>query len=261
MMGKEFDRREFLELCGRGFLGVCALPHLKRFDRISRFFQGLDVSSQSEISEDEIQFIAEHEIRIGDSSRDVVMMTYDDMGSERQIESILSAYRPYPDCKATFFYLGDRLKWSAKSIGKIAEEGHLLGSHFWNHTPMTTLSSDEIKRWFELNIVALEKILPGYKMKYFRMPYGDGVGNERILTLAAQFGLQHVFWTTGSNGLIPDTYRNVLRAAKPGSIVLSHIFRRYDYTQANMIVDGLLEKGFSLETIDTGKKPGDRYPG
>ena len=56
---------------------------------------------------------------------------------------------------------------------------------------MTTLSSDRIKRWFELNITTLEEILPGYKMEYFRMPYGDGVSDKRLLTIAAQFGLQH----------------------------------------------------------------------
>ena len=211
------------------------------------------------IPNDKIEFLVNHEIVEGDTSRDVVMMTYDDNGSAEQIEFILSAYRCYPNCKATFFYLGDKLKKSAKSIEKIVSEGHLLGSHFWNHSRMTTLSSDRIKRWFELNITTLEEILPGYKMEYFRMPYGDGVSDKRLLTIAAQFGLQHVFWTMGSNGLVPDTYQKVLWSVKPGSIVLSHMFRYYDYTQAGLIVDGLQEKGFSLETIHTGKKPEDQY--
>lgn len=212
-----------------------------------------------DVPEDEVNFLVQHEILEGDTSRNVVMMTYDDSGTPEQIESILSAYRPYPDCKATFFYLGDKLERSAKSIEKIVSEGHLLGSHFWNHSAMTKLSSDRIKRWFNLNITTLEEVVPGYTMKYFRMPYGDGVGNERILTIAAEFGLQHVYWTMGSNGLVPETYQKVLWAVDPGAIVLSHMFRYYDYTQADLIVDGLLEKGYSIETVHTGKKPEDQY--
>jgi peptidoglycan-N-acetylmuramic acid deacetylase len=250
---ESISRRDFLEKSAKLLATACVMPVIKN---ISGYSESV---TSNEPSEEEIDFIAKHEIVQGDTSRNVVMMTYDDMGSEEQIEQILSAYRPYPDCKATFFYLGDKLEWSAKSIQKIVDEGHLLGSHFWNHSQMSTLSSDRIKRWFELNISTLEKIVPGYRMKYFRMPYGDGVSDERILKVAAQFGLQHVYWTTGSNGLVPDTYQKVLWAAKPGAIILSHMFRRYDYTQANLIVEGLLEKGFSLETVDTGKSPADRY--
>lgn len=225
------------------------------------FFNNNPSFKVDDVQEDEANFLVQHEILEGDTSRNVVMMTYDDSGSPEQIESILAAYRPYPDCKATFFYLGDKLERSAKSIEKIISEGHVLGSHFWNHSAMTKLSSDRIERWFDLNITTLEEIAPGYTMKYFRMPYGDGVGNERILTIAAQFGLQHVYWTMGSNGLIPETYQNVLWAVEPGSIVLSHMFRYYDYTQAGLIVDGLLENGFAIETVHTGKKPEDQYSG
>jgi peptidoglycan/xylan/chitin deacetylase (PgdA/CDA1 family) len=161
--------------------------------------------------------------------------------------------------QSDLFYLGDKLEQSARSIEKIVSEGHLLGSHFWNHSRMSTLSSDRIKRWFELNISTLEIIIPGYEMHYFRMPYGDGIGDKRILKIAAQFGLQHVFWTMGSNGLVPDTYKKILESVKSGSIVLSHIFRFYDYSQAQMIIEGLLGKSFSVETIDTGKKLEDTY--
>ncbi len=246
-------RRDFLKSSSKLLAAGFVLPVMQS---MSHYSENPEIG---ELSEAEIEFIANHEIVEGDTDRNVVMMTYDDMGTEEQIEKILAAYRPYPNCKASFFYLGDKLEWSAKSIQKIVEEGHLLGSHFWNHSQMSTLSSDRIERWFELNISALDKVIPGYKMKYFRMPYGDGVSNKRILNIAAKFGLQHVYWSMGSNGTVSDTYQKVLWAVKPGSIVLSHIHRYYDYTQANLIVDGLLEKGFSLETIDTGKKPADRF--
>lgn len=253
---------------GQGCLGAAALRYgivckrdrtIPENDFERREERTTSDNDEFEISQDEIDFLASHEIREGDTTRDVIMMTYDDQGKPEEIESILAAYRPYPDCKATFFYLGDKLRWSAYSIDKILSEGHLLGSHFWNHSRMTTLDSDRIQRWFALNFKALEEVAPGYRMRYFRMPYGDGVGDQRILKIAAEFGLQHVFWTTGSFGTVPDTYQRVLWSAKPGGIVLSHIHRFYDYTQANWIVDGLLEKGFSLETVDSGKKPEDTY--
>jgi hypothetical protein len=44
-----------------------------------------------------------------------------------------------------------------------------------------------------------------------------------------------------------------------GSIVLSHMFRPYDVSQADRIIGSLVDMGYSLETLDTGRKPEDIY--
>lgn len=207
-----------------------------------------------------VNFLETHEIKMGETSRRMVMMTYDDDGSPSEIESILSAYRNHPGSKATFFFIGDRLEICRKSIEKIVNEGHLLGCHGWHHVNFQLLPNNKINDQFEKFMHKLNEILPGYVVQYFRLPFGAGVGDKRILKIAAEWGLQHVFWTMGSNGLIPNTYKIVLEEVKNGSIVLSHMFRYYDYYEASKIVDGLIEKGFSLETVASGIILQDRRP-
>jgi peptidoglycan/xylan/chitin deacetylase (PgdA/CDA1 family) len=209
---------------------------------------------------DLIDFLVKHSIRQGDTSRPVVLMTYDDVGSPSMIESILSAYRTHGNSKATFFFVGDRLEICKKSVNKILSEGHEIGCHGWHHYPFDTLSDHDIHIQFEKFHQKILEIAPGYHVKYFRLPYGAGFGQERILHSAAEWDLQHVYWTMGSNGLLPTTDKIVISQAKNGSIVLSHMYRYFDYTQANIIVEGLISKGFSLESVATGLNPKDMRP-
>lgn len=109
-------------------------------------------------------------------------------------------------------------------------------------------------------MVVIDKVVPGYKVQFIRFPYGDSVGNLRVLRLAAQYGLQHIFWTMGSNGLIKNTKNIIASQVKNGSIVISHMFRYYDVKQAEDIVSTLIDKGFTLESVKTGRKTTDIYP-
>ncbi len=209
---------------------------------------------------DLINFLVKHSIRKGDETRPVVLMTYDDNGSPSMIESILRAYRNHGTSKATFFFIGDRLEICRKSVEKIIAEGHELGCHGWHHYPFNALTDHDIQIEFEKFNRKMMEIAPGYHVKYFRLPFGAGFTEERILHIAAEWDLQHVYWTMGSNGLLPATDKIVISEAKNGSIVLSHMYRYFDYTQANKIVDGLISKGFSLESVATGLSPTDLRP-
>jgi peptidoglycan-N-acetylmuramic acid deacetylase len=210
------------------------------------------------ISEREINFLAAHEIREGDTTRPVVMMTYDDNAKYIQVRTILDAFNKY-DAKATFFFLGEKIALSAKAVRAVVEEGHLLGCHGWGHDDYLKLSNDEVNKRLELCFNAVNDIVPGYRLRFIRFPYGSGVGSPRLLKIAASWGLQHVYWTMGSGGLDKFTYGNVMRNVLNGAIVLSHMFRRFDIEQAERIIISLLEKGYQLETVETGRKPEDKF--
>jgi peptidoglycan-N-acetylmuramic acid deacetylase len=210
------------------------------------------------LSKKEINFLAAHEIREGDTSRPVVMMTYDDNGTYIQIRTILDAFNKY-DAKATFFFLGEKIALSAKAVRAVVEEGHLLGCHGWGHDDFLKLTNDEVNRRIENCFNAVNDIVPGYRLRFIRFPYGSGVGSPRLLKIAASWGLQHVYWSMGSGGLDKYTYDTFMRNVRNGAIVLSHMFRRFDIEQAEKIIVSLLEKGFQLETVETGRKPEDKF--
>ncbi|MCD6476501.1 MAG: polysaccharide deacetylase family protein [Anaerolineaceae bacterium] len=210
------------------------------------------------LSQEEINFLAHHEIKEGDTSRPVVMMTYDDNAKYKQVRFILDAYKKY-QMKASFFFIGEKILLSAKAVRAIVEEGHLLGCHGWVHDDFLQLSSDKVNRRIEKSFKAVQEIVPGYRLRFIRFPYGSGTGSMRLLKIAASWGLQHTFWNISSGGLVKNTYDTVMRDVQNGSIVVSHMFRKYDVEQAEDIIISLLEKGYTLETVETGRKPEDIF--
>lgn len=276
---KEYmNRRKFLKVLCLYNVGLFASACQKRIDHLQELEGGVEyplekspaINTEPRLStilnppniskKDLIDFLVHHPIRKGDDSRPVVLMTYDDVGSPSMIESILSAFRNHQGCRASFFFIGDRLEICRKSVEKILAEGHIIGCHGWHHDPFDTLTNNEINTQFEKFHRKMAEIAPGYQVKYFRLPYGAGVNSKRILRVAAEWDLQHIFWSMGSNGLIPQTYKIVLEEVKNGAIVLSHMDRYYDYTQAARIVDGLVERNFSLESVATGIRKSDMRP-
>ena len=210
------------------------------------------------VSTQEADFLAAHEVRIGDTSRPVMMMTYDDNGTYDEVRAILDAYNVF-NMKATFFFIGEKILLSSKAVHAIVDEGHLLECHGYAHQDFMHLTDDQINHRIEKSFKAVEEVVPGYRMRFIRFPYGSGVGSERILRVVAQWGLQHIYWTTGSNGTIQDTLDTVMRNAENGAIVLSHMYRYFDVTQAHQIVENLVAAGYSLETVETGRAPEDVY--
>jgi peptidoglycan/xylan/chitin deacetylase (PgdA/CDA1 family) len=210
--------------------------------------------------EKKIDFLAAHEIIEGDTSRRVVMMTYDDNAKFSQVEAILKAFRKYPNTKATFFFEGQKINISSKAVKAIIADGHTLGCHGWDHLALySKLTDSQIDKSIERCFDAIDRIVPGFRFQFIRFPYGDSVGTPRILRIAARWGMQHIYWTMGSNGISKDTINIVTKNVKPGSIVLSHMFRYYDYSDAEKIVDSLISKGYSLESVATGRKQEDIY--
>jgi peptidoglycan/xylan/chitin deacetylase (PgdA/CDA1 family) len=210
------------------------------------------------ITPQEAEFLASHEVRMGDTSRPVIMMTYDDNGTYNEVRTILDAYKAF-NMKATFFFIGEKIPLSSKAVHAIVDEGHLLECHGYAHQDFMRLTDDQINRRIEKTFKAMEEVVPGYRMRFIRLPYGSGVGSERILRVVAQWGLQHIFWSMGSNGTIPDSHDTVIRNAENGAIVLSHMYRYYDVTQAHQIVESLVDAGYALETVETGRAPSDVY--
>ena len=210
------------------------------------------------VNQDEMDFLANHEVREGDTSRPVVMMTYDDNAKYAQVRVILDAYNKH-DVKATFFFIGEKIPLSAKAVRAIVDEGHLLGCHGYTHLDLQVLNDDQVNRQFERMFEATHEVVPGYRLRFIRFPYGNGQNDPRLLKIAASWGLQHVYWTTGSGGLDRNTHDTVLRNASNGAIVLSHMYRMYDIEQAEDIIVSLLDKGFSIETVETGRKSEDIY--
>lgn len=209
---------------------------------------------------EEVEFIAGHEITCGDKERPVVMMTYDDSGSRDSVAYLLDVYRAF-GVQASFFILGEwlALKTAEKHYRfadlaeRMVSEGHLLGCHGYTHDYFTKLEEREVNWQVEQFLSLVETIIPGYQVRFIRFPYG--ARNLEIRKIAASWGLQSVFWSFDSGGQDEGTAERVLGQSQQGTIVLSHLLRRYDISQAEIIVEGLIHKGLQPVTVAQGIHP------
>lgn len=251
-----FKPKESTNLSRRDFLKLSAVAGFSLFmpENISNL--GIKPSSEEQ------SFLATHEVGTGDTQRKIVLMTYDDFPVEKNIYTILNAYKNYRS-KASFFLPAgsDRkninLPSFSREVERIVTEGHVIGCHGFLHEPLTAYDSNTLRKDIEEWLKIIHEIIPGYKVNYMRFPYGDR--NQRVREIFAEYGMQSVMWSLQSGGLDDKTYQRVTEGVKPGSIVLSHIPRYFDAKEADRILENLTTQGFGFESLDTGLKPSDYF--
>lgn len=214
---------------------------------------------------EKIKFLAEHPIRHGRLNEKITLMTYDEGVVAENVEKLLDIYHKY-GFRCTFFMTGNGLIQSKSLLQRIVDEGHLIGCHSWDHSEMTELKDADVKSQFDRWFSKLDELLPEYKTRYWRSPYGSV--NQRIHDFAASYGLQHVGWNVESGGMTDKSYDYVFRnfdlyrnryKATGGAIVLSHTHRYYDISQAEKIIQNWIDLGYNLVTVDEGISAEDRW--
>lgn len=208
------------------------------------------------ITTGDVNFLKEHVVKKGDTSRPIVIMTYDDGGSVEKITKVLGAFESY-GLYTTFFVTGEWLERNQDLAREIVLRGHDIGCHGWDHSELTSLSRSEVYRQLYDFLALAWRILPDYRIHYFRPPYGSY--NETVVEEAASLGMQTVMWSLESGGLDAITSSRVLERARMGNIILSHSTRYYDVESARSIIEGLLQRGLVPVKISEGLDPEDMW--
>ncbi len=99
----------------------------------------------SPVSYEDINYLANNEISIGDISRPIVIMTYDDGGPAEYIEHIMSVYEEF-NFQATFFITGVWAERNLDLVKEMIDRGFIIGYHGWDHSEMTALSEEAVRK-------------------------------------------------------------------------------------------------------------------
>ncbi len=145
-----------------------------------------------------------------------IYFTFDDGPVPGITNWVLDLLKTY-NAKATFFCLGKNVQNNRDLFKKIMNEGHGVGNHTFNH----------LKGWSTNNKTYYKDIDEANKLlnsKYFRPPYGK-IKPTQVRVLKQQYKI--VLWGVLSRdydrGLDPQVcINNVIKYAKPGSIVVFH---------------------------------------
>ncbi|MCK9602955.1 MAG: polysaccharide deacetylase family protein [Candidatus Omnitrophica bacterium] len=197
--------------------------------------------------------------RVGGTNK-VVALTFDDGPSPEWTPKILDELNK-AGIKATFFMLGENVERYPEIARRVAEEGHEIENHTYDHRVLIYYKMDELEK----EIKEAEKIIKsvtGKTTRYFRPPKAWLTGAEKKKLKEMGYGI--VLWTLNSKDWVnfhdKQITSYILRNIRPGDIILFHdsggVFtteggdRSQTVKTIPRLVRKLKEKGYSFVTID-----------
>lgn len=148
-----------------------------------------------------------------------VAITFDDGPSGKLTPQLLDLLQKY-DINATFFMVGKQANYYPNIVKRIAQDGHELGYHSWDHTLFTQVGAQRIKDEYE-RFQALLKELCGREATVFRAP-GGGITTAALNNIR----LPHIYWSVDTlDWKTRDTTKvknAILKGLKDGAIILLH---------------------------------------
>ncbi|MEH1938734.1 MAG: polysaccharide deacetylase family protein [Nostoc sp.] len=157
------------------------------------------------------------------------------------------------DVKVTFFWVGQALQANPDLAKREVAEGHAIGNHTWHHWYRRM---DEATAKSEIDRTAdLIYKTTGVKTALFRPP--GGFLNNGLAAYAKSQKDAVIMWSLTSADTDPHAkpqafVNNVLKGAKPGSIVLMHDGggdRQRTVEALPQIISGLKQQGYRFVTI------------
>ena len=182
----------------------------------------------------------------------VIALTIDDGPWPKTTAEMLDILKRN-NVKATFFWVGSALQENPEIAKRVVAEGHAIGNHTWHHWYRKmdeATAKSEIEKTNELIYKTT-----GVKTSFFRPP--GGYLNNGLAAYAKSQKNSVVMWSVTSADTDPRAkyqvfVKNVIRDAKPGSIVLMHDGggnRERTVKALPAIVSGLKQQGYRFVTV------------
>lgn len=187
------------------------------------------------------------------SNEKVIALTFDDGPGPKNTAQVLEILKKN-NIKATFFMVGQMVKYFPQIAKQVAADGHVIGNHTWHHWYFQmdgATAASEIDRTADIIYKTT-----GEKTTLFRPP--GGFLNNGLAQYAKNKKYAVMMWSEESGdaerGLpqVPMLVKNVLKYAKPGAIVLLHDGggnRSKSVKALPEMIAGLKAQGYRFVTI------------
>jgi len=189
----------------------------------------------------------------------VVALTFDDGPSPVWTPRILDELKK-ANIKATFFMLGEHVARYPEIARRVAEEGHEIGNHTYDHHVLLYYKTDELEK----ELKDAERIIlkvTGQHTKYFRPPKAWLTTQEK--KEIEGLGYKIVLWSLNSKDWVTfdDKYivKYILKNIRPGDIILFHDSGGVFSTEGGdrdetvrtipLLVDALTKKEYRFATL------------
>ena len=184
------------------------------------------------------------------TSRKVVAITFDDGPHPENTPRLLDMLKERR-IKATFYVVGNMVKYSPQLIRRMIAEGHEIGNHTVTHGNLARMSDDALRKELQAahdQIIAETGVTP----RTMRPPGGSIKKSQKELMLR-EFGYPTILWSVDPEdwkrpGPAVVTSR-LVNGASPGGILLVHDLHKPTVDAMPSTFDQLLAQGYEFVTV------------
>lgn len=182
----------------------------------------------------------------GASQPKYIAITFDDGPKQGTTDVLLDGLKER-GVKATFFIIGQQVEGNEEIIRQMAEDGHLVGNHTFNHVNLAKLSSTDGAKELAECFGELQA-LTGQEDCLVRPPYGEvsDTLKKNIDCPIILWSVDTRDWTGKSAGDIADY---IVATAKTGDIILLHDIYKDSVQGALMAIDTMQKNGYTFVTV------------
>lgn len=183
-----------------------------------------------------------------DPGKPMVALTFDD-GPGSHTDRLLDILEEY-DAKATFFLLGCNIPGWEDTVQRMAEAGHEVANHSWNHPELNKLDYSGITSEIADTRSKIYDVT-GLNATLVRPPYGSI--DEKVTAVAEGEGVALIMWSVDTldwSSLNADAVHEVImEQAADGAIILCHDVHSTTVDAMERVIPDLLEEGYQLVSI------------
>jgi peptidoglycan-N-acetylmuramic acid deacetylase len=199
-------------------------------------------------------YLADYDVLyLGDTSRKVIYLTFDDCPRNDNIPQILETLKAH-DATAAFFMNEAYIREHPDVIRGMAAQGCIVGNHTAHHIGMSRVTFEkfqsELKGVEDAYFEATGEELP----RYFRPP--QGLFSEKTLSYAEQLGYTTVFWSfrytdwdVSNQPSDEDAMRTILKETHPGEIALLHCQSAANVHVLNEVLTAWEDAGYTFGSL------------
>ncbi|WP_460746658.1 polysaccharide deacetylase family protein [Nocardiopsis oceani] len=188
-----------------------------------------------------------------------VALTFDD-GPGQYTDELLDMLDEH-DAKATFYVLGSNVDSFTDEVERMAEDGHEVGNHTWDHADLTTISAEEIEEDLDRTDEAISEIT-GEDPGTMRPPYGalNDTARDAIDHPVLLWDVDTLDWQSRDSDKILDV---TLDETTDGSVVLFHDIHETSVDAIPDVLEELEDEDYEFVTVsdlfDDELEPGTAY--
>lgn len=184
---------------------------------------------------------------VKDEIKPKIAITFDDGPHPAYTPRVLDVLKE-KDVKATFFLMGKSIAGNEEIVKRMAEEGHLIGNHTFDHVNLDTISEKEVCDQL-LKTYNLIYEVTGKKTEYVRPPFGawDKAKECNIDMIPVLWNIDTLDWSSQNVGAITA---KVIGKVDENDIILMHDGYAATVTALGEIIDYLKQEGFDIVTVD-----------